>query len=158
MLRCFLTRRRIGAYLDGALAERDSALVADHVAVCRRCHAEVDGLQRIAVMLRGSLSVPAPDWTGFWDDVRRGIERSRDLPIPTRARAGWRPRVVVATAALCTAVVALVLWQAPRLPLTPRADAAISVSSADTDHPGGTVMIYSPPEKDLAVVWVFDLD
>ena len=45
----------------------------------------------------------------------------------------------------------------PRESFTPPA-AAISVSSADTDHPRGTVMIDSPPEKDLAVVWVFDLD
>ena len=52
----------------------------------------------------------------------------------------------------------MILWQLPRSPFIPQAAAAISVTSADTNHPSGTVMIYSPPEKDLAVVWVFSDD
>ena len=157
MLRCYRTRRRIGAYLDGALADGESVLVADHVAVCRRCHAELASLRGIVEILRGSTSVPAPEWSGLWEGIRHGIERSR-LDVSIRARPGWRPRLVLATAAMCAIVAVVVLWQAPLLRPTPRADAAISVSSADTAHPRGTVMIYSPPEKDLAVVWVFDLD
>lgn len=95
-------------------------------------------------------------WTGFWAGVRHGIEDPRVEVSPSRPRG--RRRLVVGTAAALAVMVAVVLWQAPRALLTPRADAAISVDSADTDHPRGTVMIYSPPEKDLAVVWVFDLD
>jgi hypothetical protein len=52
----------------------------------------------------------------------------------------------------------VILWQLPRSPFTSQAASEISVSSANTNHPHGTVMIYSPPEKDLAVVWVFAED
>ena len=62
-----------------------------------------------------------------------------------------------AAAALAIAT-SVVLWQLPRSPFTSQAAAEISVNSANTNHPRGTVMIYSPPEKDLAVVWVFSDD
>ena len=32
------------------------------------------------------------------------------------------------------------------------------VASASTEDPRGTVMVYSTPEQDVAVVWVFGLD
>jgi anti-sigma factor RsiW len=153
VLTCYRTRRRIGAYLDEALDEGQSARATAHIAVCARCHAELDSLRRLSVMLRQSVPPPAlPDWTGFWEGIRRGIEAPA---LETRTRPRWRPRLVAATAGALAVAVAVVLWQVPRPTLTLRADAAISVSSADTDHPGGTVMVYSPPEKDLAVVWVF---
>ena len=107
-------------------------------------------------MLRQSVPSPVlPDWTGFWEGIRRGIERPR---LAVRSRPRWRPRLVAAATAAVALGVSVVLWQAPRSLFTPQAAAAISVSSADTDHPGGTVMIYSPPEKDLAVVWLFAED
>ena len=37
-------------------------------------------------------------------------------------------------------------------------DAGVLVTSASTDDPRGTVMVYSNPEQDVAVVWVFGLD
>lgn len=160
MLTCYRTRRRIGAYLDGALGGRESDVTTAHLATCLRCHAELDALRRLSAML--GRVVPSPEsleWTGFWEGVRRGIEEGRGKAAATSWTARWRhPRLIVGTAAALAVVALVVLWQAPRAPLTPPADAAISVSSADTDHPRGTVMIYSPPEKDLAVVWVFDLD
>jgi anti-sigma factor RsiW len=153
MLTCYRTRRRIGAYLDEALGDRESSRAAAHIAECARCHAELASLRRLSALLRESAPSPTPpDWTGFWEGIRRGIETPR---VEVRARPGWRPRLV-AGAALAVAVgVSIVLWQIPRTPFAPETTAAISVSSADTDHPGGAVMIYSPPEKDLAVVWVF---
>jgi hypothetical protein len=36
--------------------------------------------------------------------------------------------------------------------------AGVMVTSARTDDPRGTVMVYSTPEQDVAVVWVFGLD
>jgi anti-sigma factor RsiW len=155
VLICYRTRRRIGAYLDEALGDREAARAAAHIAVCVRCRAEVESLRRLSVMLRQSAPSPTlPDWTGFWEGIRRGIEAPR---IEAPARPRWRPGLVVGTAgALAVAASLLVLWQAPWPSLTPRAAAAISVSSADTDHPGSTVMVYSPPEQNFAVVWVFD--
>jgi anti-sigma factor RsiW len=153
VLSCYRTRRRIGAYLDQALGDRESARAAAHISACSRCHAELESLRRLSLMLRQSVPSPSlPDWTGFWEGIRRGLEAPR---VEVRARPRWRPRLVAATAGALAVATAVVLWQVPRSSLTPRADAAISVSSADTDHPGGTVMVYSPPERDLAVVWVF---
>jgi hypothetical protein len=107
-------------------------------------------------MLRETSASPAlPDWTGFWEGVRRGVEGPG---VRLRNRPRWRPRLVVGTAAALAVGASVILWQLPRFPFTPQAAAEISVSSADTNHPRGTVMIYSPPEKDLAVVWVFAED
>ena len=153
MLTCYRTRRRIGAYLDDALGDRASSKAGAHIAGCARCHAELVSLRRLGVMLRQNAPSPAlSDWTGFWEGVRRGIEAPR---AELRARPRWRPRLVVGAAAAFAVGASLIFWQIPRSPFTPRAAAAISVNSADTNHPRGTVMIYSPPENDLAVVWVF---
>ena len=160
VFRCYRTRRQIGAFLDGALTGAESALTAGHVAACARCRSEVDSLSKLSGMLRRSLSSKptAPEWTGFWEGVRRGIEDVRPAAL-SRARSRWRrPRFVVATASTFAIAAALTLWGAPHTPFTPRPAAAISVTSADTEHPEGTVMVYSPPEKDLVVVWVFGLD
>ena len=107
-------------------------------------------------MLRASaLSLAPPDWTGFWEGVRRGIDAPRTSP---RIRVRWRPRLIAGTAAACVVGLSVILWQFPRAPFSSPAAAAITDNSADTSHPRGTVMIYSPPEKDLAVVWVFAED
>ena len=157
MLQCYRTRRRISPYFDGALGYRRSAFVVAHLATCARCRAEFDDLRRLSGMLRhGGPSLASPNWTGFWEGVRRGIEGAL-VEAAARAQPRWRPRLVAGAAALAV-MVSVILWQVPRPPLAPPADAAISVSSADTDHPRGTVMVYSPPEKDLAVVWLFAPD
>ena len=108
-------------------------------------------------MLRENSPSPArPDWTGFWEGVRRGVEAPR---VEVRARPRrLRPRLVVGTAAALAVGASVIFWQIPRTPLTSQAVAAVTVNSADTHRPGGTVMIYSPPERDLAVVWVFAED
>jgi len=153
---CYRTRRRIGAYLDDALGDRASSKAAVHIAGCPRCHAELVGLRRLASMLRETSPSPVlPDWTGFWEGVRRGID---EPGLERRTRLLWRPRLVAGTAAALAIGASVIAWQLPRSPFTPQAAAEISVSSADTNHPRGTVMIYSPPEKDLAVVWVFAED
>ena len=153
MLRCLLVRRRIGAYVDEALGDRQSSRAAAHIAGCVRCHAEVAGLRRLSALLReGAPGPQLPDWMGFWEGIRRGIEAPA---VPVRNRPRWRPRLVAGTAAALAVGASVIVWQMPRTPLTREAAATISVNSADTNHPRGTVMIYSPPEKDLAVVWVF---
>ena len=108
-------------------------------------------------MLReGTRASALPDWTGFWEGVRRGIEAPA-VELRTRSRR-LRPRLVAGTAAALAVVASVIFWQIPRTPFTSQAAAAVSVNSADTHRPGGTVMIYSSPEKDLAVVWVFTED
>ena len=105
-------------------------------------------------MLRQSAPpAPLPEWTGFWE----GIVRRIDAPaVKPRSHPRWRPRLVAAGAGAALAVgVSVAVWQAPWSPFASQASAAISVNSADTTHPRGTVMVYTPPEKDLAVVWLF---
>lgn len=156
MLTCYRVRRRLGAYLDGALDEGASAVAGAHLETCARCQAELDGLRRLSAMLRRGLPPAAPDdWTGFWEGIRRGIETPRgQAVVRERPRLLWRPRFAVGAVAAVVLAVSVAVWQMPRGTVTPGADSLISVSSADTDDPGGAVMVYSPPEKDLAVVWL----
>jgi len=53
-------------------------------------------------------------------------------------------------------IVSLTLWQTVFAPFVP--DGPVVVSSAHTEDPRGTVMIYSTHEKDVTVVWVLGLD
>lgn len=68
----------------------------------------------------------------------------------------WRPRLAFGGALAGVLLVSLTLWQAFYAPTVP--EATVIVSSARTEIPDGAVMVYSPPEKDLAVVWVFGGD
>ena len=57
-------------------------------------------------------------------------------------------------AAVAALALAFVSWQGARGPVP--AEAGVLVSSADTEHPTATVMVYTPPDRDMAVVWLFD--
>ena len=105
------------------------------------------------------MSTLAPDGRGFCPGVVRGIEdrrEARPAPVP---RPWWqamgRPRWALG-GALAALLMSLGVWQwapSPHLP-----DAGVLVTSASTEDPRGTVMVYSTPEQDVAVVWVFGLD
>jgi len=159
VLICFRTRRRIGAYLDGALEGVAAASTARHLAECATCRREAEGLRRIKVLLQRALSsaaVPAPpDWSGFWPGILRGIEAARHAPV-AKSRPGWRrARWALGGALAAALLVGATLWQWPKA-APPFVEDAVVISSAATDHPDGSVMIYNTPEKDMTVVWVFD--
>jgi anti-sigma factor RsiW len=154
-------RRRLGAYLDGALEGRQAKATGAHLAACTRCRREADEFRRLGALLKGStLTPPPPDWTGFWAGVVRGIEDAgRPAPArraPYRWQLLWRPRVAFGGALTAAMVAALTFWQAFYAPPTP--GAAVIVRSARTELPGGTVMVYAPAEQDMAVVWVFEAE
>ena len=117
-------------------------------------------MRRLRVLVRGSRIVADPDWSGFWQGVVRGIEDRRDAR-PTRVgrawwQPAWRPRWAVGGALAAALLLSLGVWQwtpGPRV-----SDAGVLVTSASTEDPRGTVMVYSTPEQDVAVVWVFGLD
>ena len=159
VLTCYFTRRRLGALLDGALTTDDARGAERHVTRCARCQHELDELRRIKVLVAEAVAaVPEPDWTGFWPGVVRGIQDSRDqapVVVARPARRMW-PQWAMGGAAVAGLALALVLWQGGRGPVP--AEASVVVNSAETENPGGTVMVYSSPERDIAVVWVFDTD
>jgi anti-sigma factor RsiW len=152
----YRARRRLGAYLDGALPEADARWIERHVAGCAVCHAEAGQLRRVKALVVEAATIPEPDWTGFFPGIVRGIEDERRAVAPApRARRLW-PQWAMGGVALASAALALVLWQGGQRPAT--AEAAVLVNGANTDNPGATVMVYASPEKDLAVVWLFDGD
>jgi hypothetical protein len=109
--------------------------------------------------MRRTLTPGEPDWTGFWQGVVRGIEDRRDAR-PVRVerswwQRAWRPRWALGGALAAALLMSIGVWQwTPG----PQLDAGVLVTSATTDDPRGTVMVYSTPEQDVAVVWVFGLD
>jgi anti-sigma factor RsiW len=159
VLTCYRTRRRIGAYLDGALDQETARTTAAHLATCAGCQQEADELRRLKGLMRRTLAPAGPDWTGFWQGVVRGIEAGREArPVPA-ARRWWRPargpRWALGGALAAALLTTIGVWQ--WMP-GPHLDAGVLVTSATTDDPRGTVMVYSTPEQDVAVVWVFGLD
>lgn len=154
MLSCFISRRRIGPYLDGAIEGRAAEVTARHLEACRRCRKEADGLRRLRGLLRGGLGGPAdPDWTGFWQGIVRGIEDDQRRTLAPAPRRGWTPRLAIGGAVAAALAVSLTLWQTVWIahePVDP-----VVISSADTEYPGGT-MVYATPDRQVTVVWVFD--
>jgi len=160
-LTCYRTRKRIGAWLDEGLDTETARATAAHIATCEGCAREAEELRRLRGLLRRSLTPAQPDWTGFWQGVVRGIEDqkvARPAPAPRRWwQQAWRPRWAVGSALAAALLVTLGVWQwTPSGPVP--AQVGVMVTSARTDDPRGTVMVYSTPEQDVAVVWVFGLD
>ena len=161
MLTCYRTRRRLDAFLDGALAERAARSASAHLATCTGCQHEADQLRRLQGLLRSAASTPEPaDWAGFWPGIVRGIEagaRREARTLKWRVRGHpWRsgPRLAYGGALAAALGLYLIIWQLTGS-VTPEA-ASVVISSAHTEQPGSTVMVYTPHEKDLTVVWVFD--
>jgi anti-sigma factor RsiW len=158
VLTCYRTRRRLGAWLDGALDEETTRATAAHVATCVVCQREAADLRRLHALVSRAGAVGEPDWTGFWPGVVRGIQ---DRRTPARARStwrSWRPQLAVGALAAML-LISLGLWQlAPHGTPTSPLEAGVLVSSASTGDPRATVMVYGPPERDVAVVWVLGID
>ena len=152
MLTCYRTRRRLGAWLDGALEAGTARSTAAHVAACGVCQREVGELRRLHTLLSRTASVRDPDWTGFWPGVVRGIQDRRTVaPVRSTSRR-WRPQWAVGALAAAL-LVSLGVWQ-----FTPGTEPGVLVSSASTGDPRATVMVYGPPERDVAIVWVLGLE
>jgi anti-sigma factor RsiW len=159
VLTCYLTRRRLDAYLDGALDEGAAKSAAVHLQSCSRCQREADQLRRLRNLLRRTLNPLAePEWTGFWPGIVRGIEDARRAPSPVAAqRVWWRPRLAMGGAVAAVLLAAVTVWQMLPGGHVP-GEGSVIVSSANTEHPGARVMVYSTPERDVTVVWVVGLE
>jgi anti-sigma factor RsiW len=157
VLTCYRARKRLGAYLDRALDEKDARWTERHLGGCASCQQEVAALRRIKALVAAAASaVPEPDWTGFFPGIVRGIEderRAGTTAPPMRVRRLW-PQWAMGGAALASIALAFILWQGGRTPGS--AEAGVVVHAAETERPDATVMVYTPHGQDLAVVWVFD--
>jgi anti-sigma factor RsiW len=155
VLTCYRYRRRIGAWLDGALDTPGDRAVAAHVEACPHCAGEVATLSRMKSVL-ASMAKPAdPDWTGFWPGVVRGIQDGKVVR-PAPRRAGWlRPRWAYGGAIAAALLVTLGVWQFA--PTTVPPELPVIVQSVGTDDPDASVVVYSTAERDLTVVWVSGL-
>lgn len=157
MLTCYRTRRRLGTYLDAALDERAASLTAAHLDRCATCQREVETLRRLRALLERHAAVPEPDWSGLWPSIVRGIEGARrPARLPTPGRRPWRPTWALSGALAATVLISLTVWQ--MLPGSLGPEPSVIVRSASTEYPDGSVMVYSVPEQDMTVVWLFDAD
>ena len=154
MLSHYVNRRRLGAYLDGALDDGTARSTAAHLATCGVCQREAEGLRRLRTLLQTTAAVAEPDWTGFWPGVVRGVDAAKTVRPPAVPRAAWRPKWALGGALGVLLILSVGVWQFG--PGTTQD--GIIVRSASTGDPGATVMVYGTPERDVAVVWVLGLD
>jgi hypothetical protein len=117
------------------------------------CQREVGELRRLHTLLTSTIGVREPDWAGFWPGVVRGIQDRRTAAPVRAASRRWRPQWALGGALAAALLVSLGVWQ-----FGPATEPGVLVSSASTGDPRATVMVYGPPERDVAVVWVLGLE
>jgi len=99
-------RHLLDDYVTGDLAEDARAPVADHVAICAACSAEVDSLRRIlarASELPAAIEPPAEAWSNIREAILRE-EKAVATPIDRVAMLRRRPMMIGAAAAILVAV------------------------------------------------------
>jgi anti-sigma factor RsiW len=158
-LGCLWNRPRLERLVDGALGPRAGRAATSHAARCPRCGGEVAQLTRLRLLVRSAApDVADPEWDGFWPAVRVRIAREAGQPV----RESWwlpfwkpvwgHPRVALGSLMVSSLALGLVLWPSP--PVTLAAPVVVQdVSSAD---PNRSVMVYSSPDDDVTVIWVFN--
>jgi anti-sigma factor RsiW len=161
VLTCYRTRKRIGAYLDGALEGAKAESAARHLAACAVCQGEAEGLRKMRALLRQALRptgrVEEPDWAAFWAGIVRGIEDAKHrAPVQARRLVWLRSRWALGGALVAALLASMLFWESS--PFPPVLEAPVVVSSANSDYPGASLMVYHTPERDMTVVWVFGVD
>ena len=158
-LGCLWNRPRLERLVDGALGPRAGRVVTSHAARCPRCGGEVAQLTRLRLLVRSAApDVTDPEWAGFWPAVRVGIASEAPQPVrepwwlPVWKPVWGHPRVAFGSLMVSSLALGLVLW--PSAPVTLAAPVVVQeVSSADPDR---SVMVYSSPDDDVTVIWVFN--
>ena len=136
-------------------------MTAAHAGGCRGCSEELERLHRLQRLVRSAEApVADPDWAGFWPAVRLRI--ASEAPRPVRD-AWWlplwkpvwgHPRVAFGSLMASGLAAALTLWPGAPVPVTLAAPVVVQdVSTADPDR---SVMVYSNPDDDVTVIWVFN--
>jgi anti-sigma factor RsiW len=161
-LGCLWNRARLERLVDGALGPRAGRAATSHAARCPRCGGEVEQLTRLRLLIRSSApDVAEPDWAGFWAAVR--VRLASEAPRPVREswwlpvwKPVWgHPRVALGSLMVSSLAAALILWPSP--PTTvPTFSAPVVVQDVSSADPDRSVMVYSSPDDDVTVIWVFN--
>src|SRR5688572_16108004 len=158
-LGCLWNRPRLERLVDGGLGARASRAATAHAARCSRCGGEVAQLTRLRLLVRSAgPDVVAPDWRGFWPAVR--IRIASEQPPPVRQswwlpvwKPSWgHPRVAFGSLMVSSLAVGLVVWPSPPVTLA----APVVVQDVSSAGPDRSVMVYSSPDDDVTVIWVFN--
>jgi anti-sigma factor RsiW len=160
-LGCLWNRRRLEGFVDGALGSRAGRVAAQHVSGCASCRSEVERHRRLRLLVRSALAeVADPGWSGFWPSVRARIARETPKPV----RESWwlpfwkpvwgHPRVALGSVVVSTLAAVLVLWPSPQA--TKAVAASVQVQDVSTADPDRSMMVYSSPDDDVTVIWVFN--
>ncbi len=128
-------RHLLDDYVTGDLSEDARGPVADHIAACEICAAEVESLKKIiarAADLPRSIDPPAESWS----TIRAAIERDKLAVAAHDARSAfWRRPYALAAAA---AVVAVLSSAGTAFYMSSHADGSSSNSVASNATSGGT--------------------
>ena len=162
-LGCLWNRPRLERLVDGALGPWMGRMATQHASRCSSCGPEVERLRRLRALIQSSqVEVADPDWSGFWPSVRTRI--AQEVPRPVRD-AWWlpywkpvwgHPRMALSGIVVSTLAVALVMWPSVHAPMSRPATAAVEVQDVSTPDPERSVMVFSNPDDDVTVIWVFN--
>lgn len=162
-LGCLWNRPRLERLVDGALGPWMGRMATQHASRCPSCGPEVERLRRLRALIQSSqVEVADPDWSGFWPSVRTRIVQ--EVPRPVRD-AWWlpywkpvwgHPRMALSGIVVSTLAVALVMWPSVHAPMSRPATAAVEVQDVSTPDPERSVMVFSNPDDDVTVIWVFN--
>jgi anti-sigma factor RsiW len=161
---CLWNRLRLERLVDGALGTRLGRRATAHLGRCEACRNEVARLRRLRLLIRSAeLEVADPDWSGFWPTVRVRIASGG---APDTVRDPWwlpfwkpvwgHPRVAVSGIVVSSLALMLMLWPSAPAPVSTVLAAPIQVQDVSTADPDRSVMVYSNPDQDVTVIWVFN--
>src|SRR5215475_6717666 len=178
---CRFIQKRLDAFQDGELPPAARTRTEAHLARCPTCAGELAALGR----LRAALATPVVEpsdavWDTFWPQVRARIatappEEAPVRPVPWLSPiAPWRFAIGSALAAAVALLVLFAPWQreagpppvarevppveTPKGPLPTQVARAAVVESVETGDPQSSVMVYTNPDAEMTVVWVFGLE
>jgi predicted anti-sigma-YlaC factor YlaD len=179
---CRLIQKRLDAFQDGELGPAARAKAEAHLARCPACAGELAALGRLRAALTTPVTEPADAvWDTFWPHVRSRIAAAPPDEAPARPATWlsgvgpWRFAIGSALAAALALLVVIAPWQRqPDPPEGPRTampglpaevpkgglpvTRAAVVESVETEDPQSSVMVFTNPDAEMTVVWVFGLE
>lgn len=162
-LGCLWSRPRLERLVDGATGARLDRMASAHVVRCAACRGEVERLSRLRALVRSAqVETADPDWSGFWPAVRLRIASEAPRPIrdpwwlPFWKPVWGHPRMALGGFVVSSLAAVLVLWPSPPATMSTAVAAPVQVQDVSTYDPDRGVMVYSNPDDDMTVIWVFN--